>query len=175
MCKNIENDKKIVVTEEMHPEKEWFAEAKEKKVDDLRCFIKHLVNDYTHDYGTVCRAVAASAVAAAWAANREGGFLTGFQAGFVMWDFIRYWMKPSNQCGMKLIDYDDFLFPQNAYKFEKTIDSDTWSAIQNEARKNLKEMHDSMVPVHPRVLEHWKSIVDGNVPFGYRVSDSARF
>lgn len=159
--------KKKQITEEMHLEKEWFKQASEIKTKkDLMKFIDHVLSDYQHDYGTVCHAIGAAAVAAAWyGAHTEG--ITGFQASFVMWDFIRYWMKSDNKCGLRLIDYDNFLYPQYEYKFEKTIDSDTWKHIQDQAKENLE----SEELACNRVRNHWESIVKGVVPFGYKVED----
>lgn len=158
--------KKITVTEEMHPEKEWFEQAADvKTVEELSTFVNHMLNDYNHDYGTICHAIGACAVAAAWlGAHVEG--ITGFQAGFVMWDFIKHWIKTGNKCGLRLVDYDDFLYPQYADKYDKTIRKSNWETIQNEAKKNLTEN-----AACAEVMKHWQSIVDGNVPFGYRVVD----
>lgn len=155
------------LTESMHPEEEWFKEAASiETIDGLASFIGHILNDYYHDYGTVCHAVAACALAAAWmAASKEK--ITGFQAGFVMWDFIGHWEKRNNKCGLRLIDYDNMLYPQYAYKFEKVIDKDTWEALQKQAKENLKKNTDAA----PRVIAHWKDIVNGIVPFGYEVVD----
>ena len=58
------------------------------------------------------------------------------------------------------------LYPQYEYKFDKTISPETWSALQNEASRKLQE---SSGFVHPDVVKHWKNIVDGKVPFGYKV------
>lgn len=161
----------IKVTEEMHPEKEWFEQAGKQTLKTLPDFINHVMNDYCHDYGTVCHAVAACAIAAAWAANNEsgsGGGITGFQAGFVMWDFIKQWNYSSNKCGMKIIDYDNMLFPQYEDRFSKTISKDLWGKLQEEARKNLDTDRDY---THPSVIAHWQSIVNGKVPFGYVVKE----
>ena len=159
---------KIVVTEEMHPEKEWFAQARNMSMEDLPVFVNHVMNNYVHDYGTACHAVSACAIAAAWASCKAVG-LTGFQAGFVMWDFIRHWYKTSNETGMRLIDFDNMLYPQYAHRFDKVIGKDTWECIQQTAEKRLKEYEEKQEPVSIRVLEHWKSIVRGEVPFGYEV------
>lgn len=155
------------ISEEMHLEKEWFEQAsKIETIDQLTEFINHVINDYDHDYGTACHAIGAAAVAAAWyGANVEG--ITGFQAGFVMWDFIKYWIKQHNECGLKLIDYDDFLYPQYQHKFEKTISKDIWSHIQEQAKKNLE----SNELACQEVRNHWMNIVRGIVPFGYKVED----
>lgn len=162
---------KIAITEEMHLEKEWFEDAKKQTLETLPTFIDHVMNDYDHDYGTVCHAISACAVAAAWAANEsEGacGGITGFQSGFVMWDFVRYWSRPNNKCGMRLLDYDDMLYPQSDYKFEKTISKSVWESLQKRAKENLECIDH---PVHENVLAHWRSIADGKVPFGYTVED----
>lgn len=157
---------KITVTEEMHPEKEWFEEACHMKAENLPAFYEKMTHAYNHDYGTACHAVAACALAAAWAAcGEDEAGLTGFQAGFVMWDFIKNWTKQGNVCGLRLVDYDDMLYPQYWHKFEKTIPAGNWKCIQEKARENLKEV--SMA--HDEVIKHWTRIADGEVPFGYRV------
>ena len=160
---------KVEITEEMHLEKEWFAEASKQTLETLTKFINHIMNDYEHDYGTICHAISACALAAAWAADKsESGGITVFQASFVMWDFVRQWLKPSNETGMKLIDYDDMLYPQYGYKFAKTIREDTWKELQKVAQKRLEEKDEH---VHPNVIAHWESIVKGVVPYGFTVTE----
>ena len=130
---------KEIVTEEMHPEKAWFAEAKRIKEDELPDFIERIVHGYEHDYGTACHAIAACALAAAWATSGDKDIgLSGFQAGFVMWDFIKNWTKTGNECGLRLVDYDDMLYPQYEEKLDKVIDEYTWKALQAKARQNLE-------------------------------------
>lgn len=160
---------KIAITEEMRLEKEWFEEAKRQTLETLPAFINHVMNDYVHDYGTVCHAISACAIAAAWAANEcKGacGGITGFQAGFVMWDFVVQWSYKNNRTALKIVDYDDMLYPQYGGKFQKTMSKSTWESIQNAAKENLSEKAEY---VHPSVLAHWKSIVDGHIPFGYSI------
>ena len=128
---------KIAITEEVHPETDWFEQAKTQTLETLPEFVNHVLNDYEHDYGTICHAVSACALAAAWAACEIAG-LTSFQAGFVMWDFIHEWIYSSNKCGMKIIDYDDMLYPQYEHKFEKTIKPDVWFMLQKEAKNRLE-------------------------------------
>ena len=156
---------KETVTEDMHPEKEWFAQAKKiRTTEELSAFVGHMLDDYNHDYGTMCHAIGACALAAAWMGSSVEG-ITGFQAGFVMWDFIRNWTKTHNKCGLRLVDYDDFLYPQYADKFDKTINEDNWRCIQEEAKINLEDRCGAC----DEVVRHWQSIVDGKVPFGYKV------
>lgn len=166
------NDKKEmkVITEKMHPEKEWFEDAKKQVLETLPAFMNHVLNDYCHDYGTIVHAISACALAATNAANEsEHGGITGFQAGFVMWDFIRQWMYSSNKCGLRIIDYDNMLYPQYEYKFSnKEIPQSIWESLQKQAEELLKTEKDN---AHEKVIEHWQSIIDGNVPFGYKVKN----
>lgn len=158
---------KIIVKDELTQKKEWFKEAKKQTLDTLPEFANHVMNDYAHDYGSVCHAVAACAIAAAWAANDAPGAcggITGFQAGAVMWDFIKEWMYSSNKCGLKIVDYDNMLYPQYADKFQKKISKETWTSLQEQAKKSLEE--DSSY-AHPNVVNHWQMIADGHIPFGY--------
>ena len=160
---------KTAITEEMHLEKEWFEEAKKQTLETLPAFINHVMNDYAHDYGTVCHAISACAIAAARAANEcDGacGGITGFQSGFIMWDFVKEWSYPRNKTALKIIDYDKMLYPQYEHNFQKTMSKELWECIQKAAKEKLseKEKH-----VHPHVVAHWESIVDGQIPFGYTI------
>ena len=155
------------ITEEMHLEKEWYKEAVEQTMDTLNSFINHIMNDYEHDYGTACHAFAACALATIHACNKaKQGGITMFQASMVMWDIVRQLLYPNNKCGLRMIDYDDMLYPQYDFKFDKTINTHVFNTLQNEAKKLLEK--DS---AHPVVKAHWQSIVDGVVPFGYKIKD----
>lgn len=163
------------INEEQHLEKEWFKESTEQTIETLPKFIHHVMNDYEHDYGTICHAIAACSLAAAWAANKhERGYITGFQAGFVMWDFIKEWKYSSNQSGLRIVDYDNMLYPQYEYKFDKVISKETFESIQKAAKELLDE-HKSTPEdqryVHPDVVNHWEGIIAGKVPFGYKIKE----
>lgn len=129
---------KQAITEEMKLHEQWFEEAREMTLDKLPTFISHLLNDYNHDYGTICHAITAGAVATAWAMNNtpQGG-ITGFQAGCIMWGIIRQWNYRYNKTGLKIIDYDNFLYPQYYDKFQRTINPDTWANIQRQAQAEI--------------------------------------
>ena len=136
---------KTPITEEMHLEKEWFELARKQTLETLPGFINHVMNDYMHDYGTICHAVAACALAAAWAANDSpNGGITGFQANFVMWD------------------------SQYKERFEKVLSASVWESLQERAKECLNE--ESSLAAE-EVKNHWENIVSGNVPFGYKVTD----
>lgn len=128
------------ITEGMNVHKEWYEKAKSVKLEELPDFINSLMNDYSHDYGTICHALAAGGIATMWAMNKhEQGGITGFQAGCIMWQFIREWNCKNNKTGLKMVDYDNMLFPQYEHKFEKTIDQSTWESIQKEAVNHINE------------------------------------
>ena len=132
---------KKAITEDMGLQKEWYERAKSMKPEDFPEFFREMTEDYIHDYGTVCHAMASVGLAAMFAFNNsEGarGGITGFQAGCVMWDVIRNMNYESNKCGLRLIDMDNLLYPQYEYKFH-TIDSNTWRAVQKEAKNKIFE------------------------------------
>ena len=147
--------------------KEWEEEAGKMTLEDLPAFLKKLTEDYQHDYGTICHAIAIGAVAASYALNNTPqGNITGFQAGCIMWEFIRTWNHKDNVCGMKIINYDNMLFPQYEENFDKTITNYTWEKMKEEAANRLASRREF---AHPNVVKHWESIVMGIVPFGYTV------
>src|SRR5690349_20327046 len=73
---------KTPITEESGEHKQWYvdAHAPEMTLETLPEFLRHLTEDYHHDYGTICHALAAGAIATAYAMDRspQGG-ITGFQ------------------------------------------------------------------------------------------------
>lgn len=114
---------KKIITEEMGLHDEWYKRAKSMKPDDLPEFFREMTEDYVHDYGTVCHAMAAIGLAAMYAFNKSDGArggITGFQAGCVMWNVIRHMNYESNKCGLRLQNMDDLLYPQYEYKFTAT-------------------------------------------------------
>lgn len=143
----------------------WYARAADKAMtlETLPAFLKELA-EYPHDYNTICYAVTAGAIAAAWAMNRTpNGGITGFQAGAIMWEFMGAWNDV--KAPARLLKFEDALFPQYADKFN-SISPDTWKWLQEEAKKKLDTKEDM---VAPSVVAHWKSIRDGHVPFGLKV------
>lgn len=136
-----------------------------KSFDDLVQFLQYVKDNCNYGYGEAPRAIAQAALAVAWYLASEFG-ITGFQAGCTMWDFIQDWLYSNNKCGMRIVDYDEMLYPQYEYKFGKTISEETFSAIQKEAAIKLENESNY---ASPAVLQHWKSIAEGNVPFGYTV------
>jgi len=118
---------------------QWEKEAKEMTLEALPKFLKRLTEEYRHDYGTICSAMAVGAVATAYAVNKtpQGG-ITGFQAGAVMWDFISGWLFKDNKIGLTLINYDDLLYPQYEDSCN-TISSEIWKNLQKEAKKEIEK------------------------------------
>lgn len=158
---DFENSREFEVKEQLEKERKDI-----KSFDDLVSFLQRVKDTCNTGYGTAPRAIAQAALATAWYLASDFG-ITGFQAGCTMWDFIRDWSYSGNECGMKIVDYDEMLYPQYDYKYEKTISKDVFEALQKTAKKRLEESEYA----HPAVINHWKSIVDGNVPFGYIVKD----
>lgn len=158
---DFENSREFEVKEQLEKERKNI-----KSFDELVTFLERVKDTCNTGYGTAPRAIAQAALATAWYLSDKFG-LTGFQASCTMWDFIEGWTYSNNKCGMRIVDYDNMLYPQYADNFDKAISKDVFLVLQKEAKRNLQERKSA----HPAVISHWQSIVDGNVPFGYIVRD----
>jgi len=167
--KELPNAKEITEKDKVH--EEWYKEARQMTPENLPAFITKLTTEYIHDYGTICHACAAAAVAATWAIEHgpQGG-ITGFQASAIMWEYIRNWMHGGENKPLRLLDMEDLLYPQYYYKFN-AISKSTWDHIQIVAKEKLEKVEIGDESAHPNVIAHWKSILEGRVPFGLVVTD----
>lgn len=145
----------------------WYALARHVTSGTLQEFINHLMHDYVHTYDSYIHACTACGIAAVNACGTE---LSGFQRSIIAVVFPqRYYYN--NKCGIKVVNFDDFLYPQYEYRYQNTITQTTWNRIQDEAKRLIREAEDEVWPVNPKVMEHWTSIVEGIVPFGYTVEE----
>lgn len=148
---------------------ELFNRAKNeiRTPEDLKAFADELKEKYSSGYNETGLASAALAIAAAEMSAKVFG-LTGFQFGWVMWQFIDNAIISDHDCGMRLMNFNEMLYPQYEDNFEKTITKDTWSRLQKKASETLADRTDFLAT---RVKNHLESIVDGNIPFGYKLKD----
>ena len=157
--------------EQRHDEAEvrklWQAEAEEQTLETLPAFLKKL-SEIEHDYGSIVVAMGAAALGAIRALNRspQGG-ITGFQAGCLMFEFIRGLNSEYRDAPLALLNFEWMLYPQYSPKFQKQFPKDVWEWVQNRAKAHLAESPDA----HPEVLAHWRAIAAGEVPFGWQVRD----
>ena len=156
---------KIDIKEEDNVQEKWYVEAKIQTLETLPEFCDKLANGYSHDYGTICHALTAAAIGAATAMdNSKQGGITGFQAGYIGWEFIKNWNGLTGPA--KIIKFSDLLYPQYESRFN-TISEDTWNWLKKEAVKEL----DNPGMMSDDVATHMRSIVNGVVPFGLKVVD----
>lgn len=132
------------ITESMKVHEQWYKEAKQMTLDKLPEFIRKLSEDYAHNYGTICHALAAAGIATMCGMDKKAG-ITGFRAGCVMWEFIRHWNYESNKTGLRITDFDNMLYPQYEDSFDKTISPDTWKALQEEAQKKIDASNENHI------------------------------
>ena len=151
--------------------KEWrdnmFAEAAKQTKETLSAFMEKYLAE-GDDYERAPEVVAACACAASWAASNVLG-ITGFQANFAMWEYIKAWHYSNNRTGLRIIDFDDMLYPQMEQRFDKVITQRQWERIVEVAKEKLNEGDGA-----PEVRNHWEKIVAGEVPFGYRIAEDVK-
>lgn len=160
-----EKDKSII--------NEWYYLAETADIDSLQMLIKHIMNDYNHDYGSYIHAVAACSIATAWACGKE---LTGFQASCVGLEFLMHWTYDYIKSGISIINWDNMLYPQYENAFDKVIPKNIWKNLQKEAQFRVADFYDNADTnryIVSKVIKHQKSIADENPPFGYSIEDSS--
>lgn len=117
------------------------------------CEFLKLCETYDDNYSGVTVATGQAALAVMeYFAHIFG--LTSFQASFVNVEILRGWTYSDSKTSLKIVNYDDMLYPQYAYRFDKTITPSTWEVIQKEARKSLDELGNFGHKVHPSVASH---------------------
>jgi len=140
---------------------EWYREARTiDSPEALRQFAEHLVTAYRHDYGTICHAIAAAALAGAYAVeNSPTGGITGFQSGAVMWQFIQEWTQEPGP--KRLVKYADLLYPQSVARLV-SLSRSTSDWLQAQAQEKLDTA--DVARVHPDVWAHWQQLAEGHIP-----------
>ena len=91
--------------------------------------------------------------------NSEIGGITGFQAGFIGWEMIKEYTVVSSNTALKLINYDDMLFPQKKELFDKVIEKDIWAKSRGVGIKCYQELIDKHFIIefssNVIVIKHW--------------------
>lgn len=159
------------ITEKDNLHLEWYEQSRSKEmnsVEQLSSFITELLTEYAHDYGTICHAVVAAGLAAMNVVNedKKSGGITGFQAQCIMWELINQW-DTFGEGPKRMTCYSKLLYPQYEHEFQKTITPSTWKWIQDKAQKNIEESPNAATSV----MDHWKRILAGQIPFGYVVRE----
>jgi hypothetical protein len=158
------------ITEEDGIHEQWYKDAREVIPETLQAFIERLTNDYVHDYRTIAHAAAASALAAVNAVDEsDQGGLIGYQINYILWRIILKIGAYPEGALLYMSNFDNMLYPQYADQFERTLKVAHWAAIQKRAAEALAST--PVNEVDPQVREHWQSIVDGTVPFGWSVEE----
>lgn len=160
--------------------KEWFAEAKTiKSVEELVAFVKRLYCDTEHDYDSVVHAISAVALGGAHLGSRIHG-ITGFQASFVKFDWLREWDGYGKNTGcIMVMDFDNLCYPQYVKNYKGMVISlDVWKSVQKACVRKLNELDvKSMNPYISTntacwsVREYWGDVAKGIIPPILRVVD----
>lgn len=166
-----QTEEKLTEHDSVAYKKEMMERAsKIKTADELAAFVKE-ISAFNHDYNTIVAGCMAAMKAAFCVVNASpNGGITGFQAGCLGWECVREFMYINGPA--RLLDFDHLLFPTYESYFDKTINTETWQWLREKAKKNLEEKTPEGHPQpHPDVVSHWKSVVAGNLPFGFTIKD----
>lgn len=142
----------------------WYEEARKQTPATLSSFIEKLTTAYSHDYGTICHAVAAAAIGAAYSVDHsEQGGITGFQGSMIGQLILQKWNQWDHP--YRILHWDKMLYPQYADTFTPVISKETWQWLQEQAREKLAK-NEMMAK---SVRAHMQLIVEGVPPFGWSV------
>lgn len=166
------NNEKIFISED---DKEvigkWYEDARHVTRENLNDFISSIMDRYDFDYGSYVYAITVCSIATAYACGQA---LSGYQASLVGLQFIEEWTYHNVKSGLSIRNWDDMLYPQYVERFEKIIPKEIWINLQKEAKTRFDDIindTDRLKYTSRAVLEHLKSIADGQVPFGYTISE----
>ena len=152
---------------------EWFEKAKQvQTIEQFKELYDYLFNGtICHTYDSAAHATSALAVAGgSLGAFAEG--ITGFQASFVKFDFIRQWDNIGKNVGLKVINYDDLLYPHYVKNFPlKVIKKDMWLSLQRACKEKLEELDVDNRRTCYKVRQYWGDICSGIIPSSLVVFD----
>ena len=158
------------ITEKDGVHLQWKEEAEEVRMETLQKFLRKLLYNYQHDYGTIVHAMSAGMVAAFNAMNNSSqGGITGFQAGALAWEMVRQFHMDSDG-PMRLVNFRNLMYPQYEEKFT-TVPKEAWEWVQEQAKAKLGDDAEvaRIMEHNPKLMDHLQSIVDGKVPFGLKI------
>ncbi len=144
----------------------WYKRASEVTPETFGDFINELLHGYDLDYGASIHAAAACTIAMFIACD-DIFSLSGFQSSASIMQVLYKLNYPCNKTGIRVIDYDEMLYPQYKDKF-RSIPRNIWELLRKRASELIDE--DKSI-ANPSVLHHWKGVSSGIVPFGYYISD----
>ena len=134
-----------------------------KEIDTLtskskyNAFVSKLISGYEHDFGTSLRALACIVNATI---RFYGGGLSNFQASYLMWKILEKTFCIKDSVGLKIVRYEDLLYPQLVYHFDNELDKSQHEKLIELAKKNLVESTEAV----KEVREHWEKIAKGWLP-----------
>ncbi len=139
----------------------WFN-FKPKTEQELFDFIHELTTEYVNDYGT-CVHMCVALMKAMFNYFDELEGMTGFQVGCMKWEVLQEIFGVNDEIGMKLLRYENMLYPQYDKEFSKIIiDEQQRNKIIQLAKKELREADVDFI--HPNVLMRWQQLAAGILP-----------
>lgn len=132
--------------------------------ESLDKFLADLLETYDVDYASVCVMMGMFGTIAANKFNETPiGGITGSQANAVLWEFISAFLRVEGP--MKLVRFENMLYPQYEGEFDKTITKNTFDYLEQAAKEKITAYPNASIEVR----KHWESLINGNVPFGYKI------
>lgn len=146
-------------------------EAKKLELGELESFIENILDKSYKTYDDYPRILVLSALAAVYSTLSDKRMdLSGFQAQFVPILFYRYFMREWGPIRLQLLD--ELIYPQYEGKFKSHnyLSKGELIGIYDALKKAISVNIDQNTPSE-NVVEHWRFLLNGNLPFGFKFNE----
>jgi len=153
--------------------KVWAEDAYRTDIDDLPAMIHNIIGSY--NLGSLGKInlinVSVTCLIKAFFENKLIEMSDG-EVDTAKWILVKMLFPNMGNGPISIIQWSNLLSP-SAEPYFKHIYPNVFAEIQNDA-KILVERHESgRETFTDEQVAHWKSIIEGNVPFGYRIVQEA--
>jgi len=147
-------------------EADWYKEVNtltsKAKLDK---FIKKLMTEYQHDFGTSLRALAVVVNATI---RYYGKGLTKLQAMFLLFTLMRKTFELDDKVGLQIVQYENIFLPETLSHFKFAIEKGQHETIMDMAKGYLKKYTEA----DKDVQDHWVKLANGWLPECISICDN---
>jgi len=144
----------------------WFKEASEITLGEFEPFINKMISGLTAPEDISWVYIVGNTAVFNLIGKDETRKLSKDGFNFVRWNIVEAMFPEYTGCSMRIENYDYLLYPSYQNYFTK-IPKVIFEAVQKKATGYLETEKE----LTEEAKNHLQSIVDGNVPFGFELSE----
>lgn len=162
----VDNEKPTPTFDDM---KGWAEKAYQTDLEQIPEFVRGIVDNYKHTGISKVNVVniAMTCMLKQFFDNKLFE-MTEPEVDTAKWTLIKMLFPAMGDGPISLIKWNNLL-SRTAEPYFKSISQGTFDDIRSTASLLYNKYKDEPGTYSPEDLAHWKSLIDGNVPFGYRI------